>query len=92
MLARRLLPHNSYALTDMYHDTPERHPIRAHTYVCQRNDEWHMNIRRNGDLVSAGCIEVCGRAQVELALRSESLDTSLSNLEPVANMKTRRRL
>jgi hypothetical protein len=47
-----------------------------------------MKVWRTGDLVSTGCIEVCGKAQVELALRSEDFDTSLFSLEPVVKMET----
>lgn len=38
-----------------------------------------------------GCIEVCGKAQVELALKSEGFDTALSGLKPLAKMDTVRR-
>lgn len=70
-LVKRLPPRSGYALTDIYHDTAERNLIRARMHVGQRNNEWQMKVRRTGDLVSTGCIEVCGQAQVDLALRQE---------------------
>jgi hypothetical protein len=83
-------PHDGCIFTDIYHDTSGLLLLNAHVYVRQRNSEWQVKIRRTGDLVSTGCIEVSGEAHVESALRSEGFDVSLASLEAVATIETAR--
>lgn len=81
-------PAKGLRFTDTYFDTPAFCLRNAGIYVRQRNSEWEMKARQTGDLVSSGCIEVQGQAQVETYLREKTLGASLADLRPVAKMET----
>ena len=90
-LVERLFLRKGCTITDIYHDTADKRLLEARVYLRQRNNEWQLKVRRTGGLLSTGCIEVCGKARIELALRSEGSAMSLSCLEQVAKMETVRR-